>query len=367
MSATAGGSAGRTVEGARPAPAPIPLAPHYVARFYRGGDHLGAFRASATGPYEGEDWIGSTTRAHGGTHGLGLTVLEDGRALQDLIAADPVGYLGSAHVAEFGAHTELLVKLLDPGERLAVHYHPSRGFAREHLGCVHGKTEAWLVLRAPEDGAVHLGFQAEVAAGDLRRWVDRQDVAVMLDALNRVPVRPGDAVLVPAGVPHAIGAGVFLVELQEPADWSLMLERAGVALGAAATWHLGLGADVALSAVDRSAWTPDRLARLRLPAPVPRHRGVARLLPELADPFFRAESVAGGARLEPSFALFVGVEGALHLATASGHTVELAAGQTLLMPHGCGACTVTGAGRAIRCLPPLAPEVFRGEDEGGRL
>ncbi len=47
----------------------------------------------------------------------------------------------------------------------------------------------------------------------------------MLALMHRIPVRPGDGVLVPGGTPHAIGAGVLLVEAQEPTDQSILLER----------------------------------------------------------------------------------------------------------------------------------------------
>ncbi|MFI6348657.1 carbohydrate kinase [Streptomyces sp. NPDC050560] len=330
------------------------LPPNYVARFYRGGSRLGAFRGAPQGEFDGEDWVGSTTRAYGGTDGLGLSRLASGVLLADAVAADPVGYLGPAHKAAFGAGTELLVKLLDAGERLAVHYHPSRGFAREHLGCAHGKTEAWLVLTAPQDGAVHLGFAREVGRDELRGWVRDQDAAAMLAAMNRIAVGPGDAVLVPAGVPHAIGAGIFLVELQEPTDWSLMLERGGPeAPEESPGWRLGLGVDVALSAVDRGALGAERLAALRLPAPVPLAPGVERLLPEAADPYFRAQGVAGPAVLEPSLAVVVGTEGELRLTPESGRALDLPAGRACLVPFAAGRCTVSGGGRAIRCLPPL--------------
>lgn len=43
--------------------------------------------------------------------------------------------------------------------------------------------------------------------------------------LHRVPVAPGDFVFVDGGVPHAIGAGCFMVELQEPSDLMVVAER----------------------------------------------------------------------------------------------------------------------------------------------
>src|SRR5437764_215786 len=79
----------------------------------------------------------------------------------------------------------------------------------------------------PGPGEVHLGFRRAVAADEVRDWVERQDAAAMLAAMNQVVVRPGDSVLVPAGLPHAIGAGVTLIELQQPTDLSVLLEWDG--------------------------------------------------------------------------------------------------------------------------------------------
>jgi mannose-6-phosphate isomerase len=313
---------------------------------------MGPFRGRPTGPYDGEDWIGSTTAAYGGDGTAGISRLADGRLLTEAVAADPTGHLGPAHLEAFGPSTELLVKLLDPGERLAVHYHPTRAFAREHLGCVHGKTEAWLILQAPEDGAVHLGFRDEVTERQIADWSRDQDTDSLLAALNRFPVRPGDTVLVPAGVPHAVGSGLFLVELQEPTDWSLMLEQTGSG-SESAPWHLGLGADLALSAIDRSAWDEARLSTLRRTTAFASPSGVEDLLTPLADPFFRAQAVTDQAVLEPSFSILIGVDADLSLTTESGHRTRLTAGQSCLLPYAAGTCHVTGPGRAVRCLPPL--------------
>lgn len=212
-----------------------PVGANYVERFYRCGTHLAPFRAvpgagsAAPGPFQGEDWVGSTTEVVGGSGGLGPSVLADGRRLVDAVRDDPVGFLGAEHLARFGPDTGLLVKLLDAGERLPVHLHPDREFARRHLDCPHGKTEAWVVLEAPPDGTVHLGFVEQIAPDVLAGWVATQDTDRLLASMNSFPVAPGDTVLVPAGLPHALGAGVFVVELQEPTDWSILLEWAGTA------------------------------------------------------------------------------------------------------------------------------------------
>ena len=77
---------------------------------------------------------------------------------------------------------------------------------------------------ADPGAAVWLGFARAVSEDELARWVEEQDADAMLAALNRVPVSAGDEIFVPAGMPHAIGGGILLLELQEPSDLSLLLE-----------------------------------------------------------------------------------------------------------------------------------------------
>src|SRR5919204_1799608 len=280
---------------------PMKLPANQFRRFYRGGSTIARFRGSAAAEeeeYVPEDWVGSATAAFGSDTD-GPSRLPDGRMLRDALAADPEAFLGLAHVERFGADPALLVKLLDAGQRLPVHCHPNREFARRHLDCPFGKTEAWVITEVRGSSpAVHLGFVEEVDPATLAGWVERQETATMLDALHRLAVAPGDAVLVPAGVPHAIGEGVFLVELQEPTDFSVLLEWAGFAIDGRADGHLALGFDVALQCVDRSGWRPEALARLRRGRRDGRPVGPGRdlLLPAEADPFFRAE------RLQPAAA-----------------------------------------------------------------
>ena len=158
-------------------PAPVMLPPNPVFRFYRGGDGIDVVRGldPGTGPGAPEDWVGSTTTSFGHDH-EGLATLPDGRVLRDVIAADPIGYLGEAHVERFGATSGVLVKLLDAGERLAVHFHPGREFARAELGSPFGKTEAWIILRAEPGAQMHLGLRAPVDIATLKRWVREQDM-----------------------------------------------------------------------------------------------------------------------------------------------------------------------------------------------
>ncbi|MCG2801952.1 MAG: class I mannose-6-phosphate isomerase [Cellulomonas sp.] len=324
-------------------------------RFYAGGPQIARFRGQhaeearrATGRHVAvadhvpEDWVGSVTTLFGEDE-LGLTRVADGRTLRSHVLADPVGWLGPEHVARYGDDAGLLVKLLDAGQRLPVHAHPDRAFAAEHLGLTHGKTEAWVALGAAD---VHLAFARDVPADELARWVADQDTAAMLGAMHVLHLEPGDAVLVPAGLPHAIGAGAFVVELQEPTDLSILAEWTGFAIDGARLGHLGLGFDVALGALDRRGWDAAEVEALR----GARAGEVGELLPAAAD-FFRVERWAGPASWEAGYAVVVVTAGAGVLYGAPGSR-SVAAGQTWLVPHGAGSLELRGDVEVLRCRPP---------------
>jgi mannose-6-phosphate isomerase len=326
---------------------PVRLPANQPDRFYRGGAAIAALRGDAPREFGPEDWVASCTTLHGAAD-LGLSVLPDGRVLRDAVAEHAGSWLGDAHVTRFGTDPALLVKLLDAGQRLPVHCHPSDAFATTHFGSRYGKTEAWVVVGTTgPDSTVHIGFADDVAEGTVADWVARQDSAAMLGALNRVTVAPGDTVVMPAGVPHAIGAGVFIVELQQPTDLSVTLEWQGF-LDDEAGGHLGIGFETALRCVDRAGWR-DRLGELL------RHEADAvDLFGGATAGFFGAERVRAGASLSASFAVLVALSGAGVLHTANAGDVPVRRGDTFVVPFAAGAATVSGDLRAVRCLPPSA-------------
>jgi mannose-6-phosphate isomerase len=345
---------------------PHRLPPNVIEHFYRGGERIAELRGH-TGPLGPEEWLASTV-TRWGTDGSGLTDLGSAGLLRDLVAADPEGWLGAAHVARWGASTALLVKLLDAGERLPVHLHPNRSFASSHLRCPFGKTEAWVVLDVPAGGGtVYVGTTRPVSREHWAELVDAQATAEMLDLLNPLTVNAGDGVVVPASTPHSIGAGIFVVELQEPTDFSVLLEWAGFAIDGAADGHLGLGFDVALDSVRRDAVGTEELDRLvRRIADDERDDGPRALLPTVADPYFRAWAVddtGAATTVAAAFSAVVVIGGAGTIEWAEG-TVPVTRGDAFVVPHAAGPLTFSPGVAAIVSQPPVpdAPEpVERGD------
>jgi mannose-6-phosphate isomerase len=314
---------------------PIALAPNLIERFYRGGRMLGRFRGNRAADDDGrpEDWVGSGTATwtppgiEPTVTGISPVEVSGVRStIADLVAAHPEAMIGSALIERVGPTPGFLVKLLDAGQRLPVHAHPTRAAAARVLGSRFGKTEAWVIIgtRDGRPGTVWAGLREPIDRATFRRWIDARESEALVAALQPHLVEPGDVVLVPGGTPHAIGTGIFLLELQEPTDFSLVAETRDVPIDPAVA-SLGLGWDLAIGLFDLSA---DAIVRRRTSDQPPR-------LPDEADAFFRLrwQHAEGPASLpfEPTYAVGIVVsgEGMLHGATTA---VPLRAGDTLAVP-----------------------------------
>jgi mannose-6-phosphate isomerase len=337
---------------------PYRLPSNVIEHFYRGGARIAELRGHdrRIGP---EEWLASTV-ARWGSDKTGLTDLGPAGLLVDLVDADPDGWLGAAHVARWGSSPAVLVKLLDAGQRLPVHAHPDRSFASRHLGCAFGKTEAWVALDVPDGGGtVYVGTNRPLGRVEWAELVEAQATDAMLALLHPVEVHPGDGVVVPASTPHCIDAGVFVVELQEPTDFSVLLEWDGFAIDGRADGHLGLGFEIALDAVRRNAVGDaelDRLIRRAATAdsatgPAPRS-----LLPAAAAPYFRAWSVADTldtVTVPAAFSVVVVTGGAGTLRWCDGGE-PLSRGDALVVPHAAGPLSFSPGVTAVVAQPPAA-------------
>lgn len=226
------------------------LTTNRVWRSYRGGSRIDRLLGSGSGEdgFFPEDWVASTVLAKNpGEHPAdeGLSRTADGDYLRDIIAKDPQAALGQGMLQKYGPNMSILVKLLDSAQRLAVQVHPTNEFAMERFASPFGKTESWYVIAADEGAHVFLGFKKGITRKAWMECFEKQDIAGMMNWLNKIDVHPGDCFLVKGGVPHAIGGGSLIVELQEPTDLVVRTERvtiAGVRLEGNAL-HAGLGYD----------------------------------------------------------------------------------------------------------------------------
>lgn len=321
---------------------PVKLAPNLIDHFYAGGAKIASLRGiQPTSDRQPEEWIAATV-ARADAWPIGLARTTDGELLRELVAANPASWVG-ADMPD--GDTGVLFKLLDAGQRLPVHVHPDRRFAATHLDCPYGKTEAWFVLDASADAAVYLGWREAVDPDELARRREAQDGAWMLKRMHRIDVAPGDGIVVPAGTVHAIGAGVFVAEIQEPTDLSIVLEWSVTTSGREDS-HLGLGFDTVMSAVSHEHLGLDRLASLRTHIePGTRADTPLSCLAPQADPFFRLHLAAptGGTtvEVEAGFAAAIVQHGKGSLEWGSS-SIDVRPGDALAVPASLGPWTVAG-------------------------
>lgn len=206
-------------------------------RTYLGGAMLNAFFGetdSKDGHYP-EEWILSTVTARNAGRAKtnppeGLNILQDSDiSFRDLLASEPKRLLGDAHIKKYGASPGVLVKLIDSAERLAVQVHPDRETAAKLFGSAFGKTECWHILGGREINGekpcIYFGFKPGITRSYWKKLFDEQNIPEMLNCLHRFEVKLGDTFLIEGGIPHAIGAGCFLVEIQEPTDYTIRTEK----------------------------------------------------------------------------------------------------------------------------------------------
>lgn len=130
-------------------------------------------------------------------------------SLPDLLTQSAEHILSPAIAA--GPGCEILVKLLDTRSPLSFQVHPEDQdpeLAPDECG----KPESWLILDAAENAGIYLGFSKAVTKELLRQQLRQK--ADLTEYLHFIPVAKNDYFEIAPGVPHAIGAGITLLEPQ---------------------------------------------------------------------------------------------------------------------------------------------------------
>jgi mannose-6-phosphate isomerase len=134
-----------------------------------------------------------------------------GQDLHWLVANHRTDLLGAAQLE--AGRFPLLIKLLDAQEKLSLQVHPPAAKAAELRG--EPKTEMWFIADAKPAAELYVGLKRGVTRADFERRISDGSVA---ECFHRVPVQPGDAMFLPSGRVHAIGAGLVIFEIQQNSD-----------------------------------------------------------------------------------------------------------------------------------------------------
>ena len=167
-----------------------------------GGSRLFTYFPKVDLPNLAEAWIFSLSSAGEGTvMGESLTkVLTNKGVDKDTLSALP------------------LVKLIDTADLLSVQVHPNDSEALALDGEPRGKNEMWYILDAEKDAFIYLNLKHDKAA-----FLSALDKLTPTDEMQKVYVKKGDAFLLPAGMVHALGKGITLLEVQQQSDLTYRL------------------------------------------------------------------------------------------------------------------------------------------------
>ena len=113
-----------------------------------------------------------------------------------------------------GKHFPLLIKFIDANDRLSVQVHPDDAYAATTEDGL-GKTEVWHVIEACEGAQILYSLREDVTREDFIAAVKAGD---FLSPLAAHEVHAGETYFIPAGMPHAIGAGILIAEIQQNCD-----------------------------------------------------------------------------------------------------------------------------------------------------
>lgn len=358
---------------------PIRLDCPRVWRTYTGGERLDRLFGCADRKISNypEAWMISAVAARNSgekqkeEEGICRLLSHGKKSLKELLEENPEYYLGGGHAARHGSSPGVLVKLIDAAERLTIQVHPDRETAERLFHSPFGKTECWHILEEEcwngEQPCIYIGFKPGMTREKWQQYFEKQDIDAMLESMHRIQVHKGDTILIEGGVPHAIGAGCFLMEIQEPTDYTIRVERmtpAGLAVDDRMC-HQGIGFDkmfecfsfegvTRAQAVERWFIKPD--VKLSTDG-----GSITELIGYGSTPFFALDEIKVSKMIEIAHGqVFSGIyvmEGCGSMKTADG-TWQINAGEQYFLPAGIGNFGIEAQeGKPLRMMHFRGPEI----------
>jgi len=326
--------------------APIRFTPRFQEKIW-GGRNLATRlnKPIPDGPI-GESWEISgqgndITAVHGGPF--------DGTQLDTLFAGHKADLAGpSVRTDSF----PLLYKFIDAQDKLSIQVHPNDEEAVRYQWDILGKTECWYIVDAKPDAEIIVGFKPGVTSAKVRTHIAENRLEKLL---NRIPIKGGDMLLIPAGTVHAILDGTLLFEVQETSDITLRLydwgrlDRSGN--------PRDLHVEESLKVLDFSSHDNHKI-----PPCTYRQESGCTVRMRTATRYFAVEEylLSTTARCalprRKSFQVVTAVKGEVGVQT-NDSSANLNAGESLLIPWNCTESFLTGSGSEVNVLVSWVPDL----------
>lgn len=333
---------------------PLLLELNRVQRLYTGGRLLNRWQGLAEGEdsVDSEEFLASTVEYIGFgkpvENGLSRTRLDDGAfvTVKKLIAGQPEAFLGARYAGCCQGHMGVQARAGDSNVRLVIQCHPTGEKARRYFHIPFGKAEAWVIVdtRTVDGIGPHLycGFRPGVTRQKWRELFEKQDVEGMLACLYRFDVKRGDTILIPAGMPHAMGSGCLFAEIHEPCDYTIRPERNYLVKTLSdEEMHYGLGFETMLDFFDYTTYDEQAIRKVCFPAPLVKRETAQSTLTSLLryenTPRFAIDrlSVRGEDTLPPFDGHYILIsEHARFRLSWDGQSLEVPQGRCVFVPAG---------------------------------
>ncbi|MCX7954672.1 MAG: class I mannose-6-phosphate isomerase [Bacteroidales bacterium] len=136
-----------------------------------------------------------------------------GKTLTELLNLYPYEILGKNFV-KYKEKFPLLIKFIDASENLSIQVHPNDSYAQlKHKQ--NGKNEMWYIVNAEKDSYIVAGFNRKLSKDEFLEHLKNNSIEKIL---NKIYVKKGDVIYIPAGTIHSIGKGIVLAEIQQASD-----------------------------------------------------------------------------------------------------------------------------------------------------
>jgi mannose-6-phosphate isomerase len=217
----------------------------------------------------------------------------------------------------------ILCKILDAREKLSLQVHPPASKAAELKG--EPKTEMWFIANASPSAELFVGLKRGVTRAEFEKKIQTGEIA---DCFHHISVRAGDAMFLPSGRVHAIGAGLVIFEIQQNSDTTYRVfdwNRVGLD-GKPRELHVAQS----LASIDFNDFEPKPVEEKFFGDDTIRSRSLVR------DPLFNVENceIKFGAVVklnEQKLQIVAAVSGQIEIKSGS-ESVNLSAGQFCLVP-----------------------------------
>ncbi len=241
----------------------------------------------------------------------------------------------------------LLIKIIDAEDSLSVQVHPDDNYAGIHENGECGKNEMWYVISAKPGAKIVYGVKPGISKEIFENALNGDNID---NCLNYMEVTEGDAVIIPAGLIHAIGAGIVIVEIQQNSNTTYRVfdynrtDKNGN--------KRPLNIKKALEVIDfNNCNTKGKLEGLKIKT---RENSTRTII--VANKYFCVEKIDAEVEVKEStdgsrFITYVCLEGEGQIRYNSG-IVRLSKGESVLIPAVLGEYTIEGKLKLLKAFVP---------------